>query len=268
MNARTAEKFVAPTAAESAKNQVWAQIADPTGKPVEPAAAYEAFLIYCELPPPRSMRRMIEEKLVSVTKRTLENYSQKFDWQRRAFAYDNHCNRLAEHARAVARFQSQHKWTERREEVRISEWETAQELRKKAKEFLAMPLIETKIVNQELSKDGKTIIQHVTVAPVRGSLADVSRMLELANKLERNAVDAETDRIIIQTPATQRQTDVMKARASFERAAAIFPNKTEQERAEAIARAFNITVAEILAPEEILGAIIQENISEVGEAIN
>lgn len=262
------ETFIPPSARETAGTaNIWAQQYK-NGKPAEPINAYEAFLIYCELPygktpVTRSTRRMIEDKLVSVSKRTLESYSVKFDWQIRAFAYDKYVSALKQNARDVARFRNAERWTERKETVKDNEWRDATELRKKAKEFLAMPLIETKIVNQITGANGEPTIQHVTIAPVRGSLADVVRMLELADKLERNAVGAPTDRVHIETPESARQADVLKARAAFAESAALFQNKSEAERAESIAKAFNVTTTEILAPEEILPSIVVDTVSNL-----
>lgn len=255
------ENFIPPTPAESARNNIWAQI-EKEGKAGEPLAAYEMFLLYCEQPAPRSIRRLAQSPEVKVSARSLENYSVKYNWQTRAFAYDRYIAALEQNAKDVARFNNQKKWTERREIVRNNEWNDAQELRKKAKEFLALPMIETKVVNETLSSDGKTIIQNVTIMPVKGTLTDVIRMLETADKLERNAVDAETDRIIFDTPERKRQSDVLKARAAFEQSGELFPNKSEAERAESIARAFNVTISEVLAPEEILPSIVQENVSD------
>lgn len=256
------QKFLPKTAFESARNNIWAQL-EKDGKAFEPAKAYDAFLIYCEMPAPRSILEMVKNKLVEADKRTLERYSAKFDWQRRAFAYDQYIALLEQNARDVARFNSQRKWTERREDVRNSEWNDAQQLRQKAKEFLSMPFVETKTVSEETGDDGETIIRHITKLPIRSSLADVVRMIDLANKLERNAVDAETDRIVIETPQSRRHSDVLKARKSFEESAALFPTKSEAERAETIARAFNVTVTELLAPEEMLSGVIQDSISDL-----
>lgn len=256
------EKFIPPTAAESARGNVWAQM-EKDGKAFEPIGAYEFFLRYCEMPAPRSVKRLAQQKGVKITSRTLENYSAKYSWQTRAFAYDRHVAALEQNAKDVARFHNQRKWTERREMVRNNEWTDAQELRKKAKEFLAMPLIEEKVISEEVSKDGKKIIKHIVQMPIKGTLNDVVRMIDLADKLERNAVDAETERIIIDTPESRRQSDVLKARAAFERSGELFPNTPERERAEGIARAFNVTTSEILAPEEILPSIVQETISNL-----
>lgn len=255
------EKIIPPTALESARGNIWAQM-EKDGKPFEPIAAYEMFLRYCDMPAPRSVRRLAAEKGVKVTVRTLETYSAKFSWQTRAFAYDRYVSALEQNAKDVARFNLQRKWTERRETVRNNEWNDAQELRKKAKDFLSMPLIEEKTTEEEIAPDGKTIHKTIVRMPIKGTLNDVVRMLDLADRLERNAVDAETDRIIIDTPASRRQSDVLKARASFAKSGELFPEKSENERAEGIARAFNVTVAEILAPEEILPSIVTETASK------
>lgn len=262
------QKFLPPSAAETAFNQVWARIPATDDRQAEPIAAYEAFLLYCGLPfrnPPerRSLANLIRLGLVSVKQRQLENYSANFDWQRRAFAYDDYISKLEQNAKEVARFRSIKKWNDRREVVRNNEWNDAQELRKKAKEFLELPLIETKIIKEEISDDGKTIVQHITQVPLRAALSDVVRMIETADKLERNAVDAETDRIIIESVESKRQSDVLKARASFAKSAELFPNSSEAERAQSIARAFNVSVNEILVPDELVSSVVQETVSSL-----
>ncbi len=254
------EKFVPPSMLETAQGQLWAQLTK-DGKPLESKRAYEIFLQYCELEHPRSLRKLYE-KGVGFTLRTLENYSSRYNWQARCFAYFRYIKALEQNARDVARFNQQRKWTERREKVREHEWADASELRAKAKEFLEMPLIETTITEETVSDDGLTIYQTIIKKPIKGGLTDVVRMLELADKLERNAVDAETDRVVITTPEQQRQTDVLKARAAFERSAELFPKKTEKERAEGVARAFGLSVMEIIAPAEMLPSIVQDNVTD------
>lgn len=256
------QKFLPPTAEQTASGQIWAQMSK-DGKPFEPLKAYEAFLVYCDLGAARSIGEIVKNKLLKSDKRTLERYSAKYDWQRRAFAFDRYVARIEANARDAARFNAHRKWTERREEVREHEWNDAQELHAKAKEFLAMPLIETKIVSEEISDDGETIIQHITKTPLKGSLADVVRMIELADKLQRFAVDAPSDRVVIETPESRRHSDVLKARAAFVQSGELFPDKPEIERAESIARAFGVTISELLAPEENLTSLIQDKVSDL-----
>ena len=240
MSNKDVEKFIPPTAAESSRGNVWAQM-ERDGRAFEPLKAYQAFLIYCEMPAPRSIAEMVKNKLVNFDKRTLERYSAKYSWQNRAFAYDRYVAALEQNARDVARFNAQRKWTERREDLRQTEWTLGEKLIERANRLL-------------------------DDTEIKGSLNDVVRCFDLADKLQRNAVDAETERIVITTPEQARHSDVMKARAAFARSAELFPHISEIERAEAIAFSYSVTVSEILAPEEILTGIVAEKVS--GDLVN
>jgi hypothetical protein len=233
----TEQKFIPPTPVESAKSNVWAQL-ETNGKPVEPIAAYEIFLLYCEMDAPRSLRNLEKEKGVKVAVRTLERYSAKYSWQTRAFAYDRYVAALEQNARDVARFNLQKQWTERRETLRLTEWNLGEKLIERGKEMI----------------DDESI---------KGNLNDAVRCFDLANKLQRHAVDAETDRIVFDAPVARRHSDVLKARAAFAKSAELFPDIGEGERARAVAHAYGVTVSEIVAAEEILTSIVQENVSEL-----
>lgn len=152
----------------------------------ESLKAFAAFQAYCEMGTARGLRPVARKVHKSFT--LMKKWAKAHAWTERVAAWDaDEADRLAK-ARDEAMKAEAAKWARRQIEVRTLDWETAEALRKKAAEMMALP-VKRKTTKK---KDGKTIIVH---EPVNFALGSVSRMLDVASKLSRLAAGVSTENL-------------------------------------------------------------------------
>src|SRR3954454_13496870 len=97
--------------------------------PNEGARPYEAFLIYRDLGPGRSIDK-VQQKL-NKNRRLIAQWSGDYRWVERARAYDDHCERVKQAARERAIRQRAALWEKRAMAAVESAYQDAQILRQK-----------------------------------------------------------------------------------------------------------------------------------------
>lgn len=140
-------------------------------QPKESAKAFEAFSVYLNMGPERSLAAVGQK--MGKSKSLLERWSAKFDWPGRVQAQAAYLAVVEREAtEAVARGKSA-VWVKRQQEVREREWEMHEKCIAAAKRGLAAFMEREKVY---------------------ANLADISRMLEVASKLGRLATGMATDK--------------------------------------------------------------------------
>jgi hypothetical protein len=158
----------------------------------ESRAANQGLHDYALMGPRRSLRSLLEQySNVPPTKKpptryfhTLATWSNKYDWVARV----NRWQKLGQD-------RAQEEWRERQNEIRDREWGQAEALIEKAQHMLDFPLSTQKITKEKPGPDDNTIIQEITVKPVRWSSSTVAQYLDMASKLARLAAEMETENI-------------------------------------------------------------------------
>jgi hypothetical protein len=137
----------------------------------ESARAFEAFSVYLNLGPGRSLAAVAQK--LAKSKQLLKRWSAKFDWPGRVQAQAAYLATVEREAtEALARGKSA-EWLKRQQEVREQEWEMHEKCIAAAKRGLAAFMDREKVY---------------------ANLADISRMLEVASKLGRLATGMATDK--------------------------------------------------------------------------
>ena len=140
-------------------------------QPKEGARAFEAFSVYLNLGPGRSLAAVAQK--LAKSKQLLKRWSAKFDWPGRVQAQAAYLATVEREAtEALARGKSA-EWLKRQQEVREQEWELHEKCIAAAKRGLAAFMDREKVY---------------------ANLADISRMLEVASKLGRLATGMATDK--------------------------------------------------------------------------
>jgi len=134
--------------------------------PTESTKAFEAFAIYRDSGPKRSTDAVAT--VLSKAPSLIRRWSRVHRWVERAESFDRHVASILRDARERQLRAKSADWAARMIEVRESEWDDSQELRRQARELLAKKKM---------------------------SVGEALRALELAFKLERLAVGLPADRI-------------------------------------------------------------------------
>jgi len=88
----------------------------------------------------RSLKRTAQN--LNKSEKLMERWSSKFDWRRRASAWDQHLATIEAEAREKQARQKAELWETRREEQREADYQLRQALTKKTTQVLAVPAIE------------------------------------------------------------------------------------------------------------------------------
>jgi hypothetical protein len=146
----------------------------------ETEVAYQTFLAYRDMPKPRSTRALALRigKAVSV----IQEWSSRHKWTDRCLAWDNHQQAAAD-AEAV-KFAA--KWEARRQAAIERRFERARQLDERAQAMLALPI--TRKVKEE--RDDKGNVKLVVFEPAGWRQRDAALMVQLADALEREAIEA------------------------------------------------------------------------------
>lgn len=148
----------------------WHQLPEEKGRP------FMAFRQYLDLGNSRTHKAVAE--VMSLSVRTVENYSSKFDWVQRAAAYDQHQeDRRAqieeEELRRVLASKAE-MWAQRREDVRERIYRLSEMLFSRGLNMLKYPLEKTVTTDE-----GRTVI----VKPARWSGTTIVHTLRLASDM-------------------------------------------------------------------------------------
>lgn len=140
-------------------------------QPKESAKAFEAFSVYLNMGPERSLAAV--GKKLGKSEGLIERWSAKFDWPARVQAQAAYLATVEREAtEAVARGKAA-EWLKRQQEVREREWEMHEKCIAAAQRAFAAFMSREKVY---------------------ANLADIARMLEVASKLGRLACGLATDK--------------------------------------------------------------------------
>lgn len=148
--------------------------------PKESQAAYDAFLVYRNMAKPRSIREVARS--VGKYDSLIERWSSRHKWVERALLWDNAEQRIADDE-ALRKHQL---WERRRLDAIERRYARAMELDQRAQQMLAMPILRK--VKEE--RDDKGNVKLVVFEPAGWRQRDAALMLQLANALEREAIEA------------------------------------------------------------------------------
>jgi hypothetical protein len=109
------------------------------------------------------------------SEKLMERWSSKFDWRRRALAWDQHLANIEAEARERQARQNAELWETRRQEQREADYQLRQALTKKTTQVLALPSVE-RIVDSA----GRTITR-----PARSVIAAIPALVRASIELGR-----------------------------------------------------------------------------------
>ena len=133
---------MSPAPTDATRNP-WLPLLPQTGRDgaTESAIAFQAFEHYIALPAgERSLRRTAQD--LNKSEKLMERWSSKFDWRRRASAWDQHLAQIEAEAREKQAREKAELWERRREQQREEDYQLRQALTKKMNQMLALPLIQ------------------------------------------------------------------------------------------------------------------------------
>lgn len=146
--------------------------------PKERSGAFAAFIHYRDMGPDRSIEAV--SRKVSKNIQLIKNWSSAYDWVERALAWDAHLATISAKAQEDATRATAYKWAKRREEKKEIQYQRAQELFRRVDACLKFPLVTTTM------RDGKTVVN-----PAKWTMGDLPRMIDIAERLERDALGIE-----------------------------------------------------------------------------
>ena len=128
----------------------------------ESSRNFQAFQHYIALPASeRSLRRTAQD--LNKGEKLLERWSAKFDWRRRALAWDQHLAQIEAEAREKQAREKAELWERRREQQREDDYQFRQALTKKMNQMLALPLIQRieEASGRTITKPDKSVMKAV-----------------------------------------------------------------------------------------------------------
>lgn len=166
--------------------------------PEEPLKPYRAFQCYLQLEEERSIRRVAKE-LGFDRWQTIAEYSRKYDWINRAYAWDRH----------IAEIDFQ-KWHRLRRQLRMSDWNLGESLRNVVQLALENAVdFATEKVTQDFDDNGNIVI----TIHKKLSASDLTKMVETASKIQRLASGMGTEHYEINhrgdTPVNAEMLDAL-----------------------------------------------------------
>lgn len=173
---------------------------------------YDLFLKYCELGVNRSLDAVAEASGRSHC--LCEAMARRFDWPRRARAWDEHLYQIQE--RAIERQVAQEGIERAKKRIEYSDKEfiLAEKLIAKAEKILDWPLEEVTDTKHEII--GDEIVQTaVTYKPMRFKVSDAVSMIDLATKLSRLNLHMVTSRDSVNVNISDPKVRLEKARAAL-----------------------------------------------------
>jgi hypothetical protein len=132
-------------------------------QPDEPAADYQLFTAWLQLPVPRSFPKAAVSLHCSVHR--LRRLSRQHNWKTRAAAFDQHRAHAASRALDQLLSEETSSCKERAERFRLQEW----------------------LLHEEMLEAAFSAVRELQKHPRRASLADVAKLLDLVSTLGRRA---------------------------------------------------------------------------------
>jgi hypothetical protein len=153
---------IAPTAESSQSSTLHSQPLWSL-QPDEPAADYQLFAAWLQLPPPRRFTKTAA--MLGCSLHRLRRLSARHRWKTRAAAFDNHRASAASRALDQLLQEETSDWKERVERFRLQEW----------------------LLHEEIFQAASEAVRQLRKHPGRASLSDIARLYDLASVLGRRA---------------------------------------------------------------------------------
>lgn len=224
--------------------QPWEQREDESG------AAFEAFKTFLDAGVARTVSGAYRQKTGKAAAKMASGqwlqWAKRFEWYTRAAEFDRYVAAIEAREEETAFAERRRQWIQRRGDLQDSAWSLAEELEKKAREILALPVVQ-KLETTTVEEDGKKIITTIINNPVRASYSEAIRAAEIADKLKRLAVGMATERIVTKSAAAEARETLEDARAAFREARSLYAEtETVEETARNIAAAYALDVQALL----------------------
>jgi hypothetical protein len=154
--------------------------------PRETPRAYEAAWTYFKMGSSRSQSAVAEELGKRLSQ--MQRWSTRWDWVRRAAAYDDHLATVARKAIEKQASEDAAKWRRRAEEHREKKFLRGEKLENKADQMLAFPLATV------TTEGGK-----MTVRPARWNLRDAAVLSAGGSRMKEEAIKETTEEAVGKT---------------------------------------------------------------------
>ena len=169
----------------------------------ETEKAFAAFKLYLGLGSGRTIRAAYQKcngvKSEANAAGYFSTWASENEWTTRAHAFDTWRDSIDDKKYEAAAQKQQEIVAERRQEANNNAWDLYKLLIEKAKQMLAMPLVE-----QTLDRDGVTVI----IKPVKFRFGDAATTIQIADRLARLATDMSTDNVALNvTDHLRRMSD-------------------------------------------------------------
>jgi hypothetical protein len=224
--------------------QPWEQRDDESG------LAFDAFKTFLDLGLTRTVSAAYQAKTGNKKGKkaagTWFEWAKRFEWYSRAAEFDRYVAAIEAREEEQAFAERRRTWLERRADVQDEAWELRSLLISRAKEILALPVVQV-IETRSEDDDGKKVTITRIINPVRASYSEATRAIEAADKLGRLAVGMATERIISKSAAAELAETLADARAAFRDARDLYADaETVEETARNVAAAYALEPAQLL----------------------
>src|SRR3954447_11936003 len=150
----------------------WLPLLPRTGRDgaTESSIHFQGFEHYLSLPAgERSLKRTAQH--LNKSEKLMERWSSKFEWRRRALAWDQHLAAIEAEAREKQARQKAELWEMRRDEQREADYQLRQALTKKTTQVLALPPVERIVdaAGRTITRPARAVITAIP-ALVRASI--------------------------------------------------------------------------------------------------
>lgn len=190
------------------KNQPWHKL------PEENFLQYRLFLHYLELIPEERTFLKVEEE-TGYEEKKIRKFANKFHWNDRVTAYDEHVRLLQEQQYEKTLQRDAINAAHQRSRYRDKEQTLAKRLIATAEQMLSAPLYES-TVDQVQIINGQEVVTHMTVKPARWTMDTPRRYIQAAAELMRLNLEMETARIGVVNKKDPNY-NLQMARASLEK---------------------------------------------------
>lgn len=216
----------------------------------ESGQAFEAFKAFLDLGVARTVSAAYRQKTGKASAKMASGqwlqWAKRFEWFQRAQEFDRYVAAIEAREEESAFAERRRQWVQRRGDLQDSAWSLAEELEKKAREILALPVVQ-KLETTTVEEGGKKVIHTTIINPVRASLSEATRAVETADKLKRLAVGMATERIVTKSAAAEMAETLSDARAAFREARELYGETEPVEvTARNIAQAYALDVSQVL----------------------
>ena len=158
----------------------------------ESQKAFAAYVEYRDIGAERS-QEAVSRKLAK-SRQILSRWSSRWDWVKRVEVYDADIGDKERLAKAEAMKVEAEKWAKRRLEVAEDDWQKAERLGERIDQMMTFPLQSVVRKQAEVSEDGKTIINNITVIkPAGWGYREVINGLALVSRMRRLCVGLTTE---------------------------------------------------------------------------